>query len=225
MHRQFARLSFGALINKADGPAVSPTLVTMLDLDAVYSDAKFMAESKTSRSFQGWLRYGGCYGSEHALSGGSVAMLATFLCHPQYLHVHGPYLRTAELGDEYARAGRLDEDADEEAELNWCWSAEPEVQCRGLREYGRIFLQHNRRWAVEPELVYQYAASYPDNTVVCQHGRSLLPWYLEWKNPQVWFGAMEQQTTGFGCITHEHRRISQFRRLQQWQSYRQWKQG
>jgi WD40 repeat protein len=49
-----------------------------------------------------------------------------------------------------------------------------------LRFFARFFQQHNRRFVVEPELVYQYGMTFPQQSAPNRHATQLLPWLRCW---------------------------------------------
>jgi len=179
----------------------------LLKVTAAVTDSARAAKNLPPESSAAWLRYGACYAAEHAAAACSVPLLVECLCHPQYLHLRALYQRhCSRLTDEYAQAIQLaeeerrrkeaDEEEDSEADQDDDDEKQGEakqrppslsalrlsVQLQCLYAFERLYLQHGRRWSELPELVYQYALSYPGHLPPSPLAQQLLSWFNGWKH-------------------------------------------
>jgi WD40 repeat protein len=181
----------------------------MLKVNAALADNARAADGPPAPS-AAWLRYAACFAAEHAVAAHSVPLATALLSHPQYLHMrtlyqkHAPYLTTQyaksiTLAEAAQREWEDADDDDEEEEEEGAAAAASNAKSNAvvcltssplrralhlpiLRSFYRLYLQHGRRWAALPELVYQCAASFPDDLPPAQLAQQLLPWLSKWKH-------------------------------------------
>ena len=138
-----------------------------------------------------FLRYAVSRGASHALNCGDASAAASWLCHPQYVHMRGLLGQTGALSEEYLQAKQLASEAaasskrpkrskkDKLGSGSWMWASSlPPLDC--LSQFRRLYLKHSPDWTGVPELVYQYACSFPDESYPACIGRMCLGWYRGW---------------------------------------------
>jgi WD40 repeat protein len=205
-----ALASAAATGSSAAGPSVLPSLpwLRLLKVDAALSDSARASAGPPTPS-AAWLRYAACFAAEHAVDAQSVPLATALLSHPQYLHLrslyqsHASYL-TAEYAQSITRAeeeqcAREEQGEDDEEEEGTNGQAglhanNPKTECLTssplrrslylpiLRAFYRLYLQHGRLWATTPELVYQTALAFPDDSTPARFALQLLPWLSQWKH-------------------------------------------
>ena len=199
-----------AASSSSSNAAASALVLPALCVDELYeslpTDPALLA-SEFAGLPPSFLRYAVSSGPTHALACGDAAATSaasSFLCHPQYLHLRASLGQTQQLSEEFVKANEAaqTEAAAEaaaksktskvkkkrsvasngaaDAPSEWRWSLALPSQLDALSLFLRLYLRHAQHWRSTPQLVYQYACSFPDSTVVCQLAQRCLPWFQSW---------------------------------------------
>jgi WD40 repeat protein len=228
-----AAASATASSSSAAGSSALPSLpwLRLLKMDAAVTDSARASAGPPSPS-AAWLRYAACFAAEHAVAAQSVPLAIAFLSHPQYLHMralyqeHASYLSSpytasiARAEEEQRTREEADEEEDEKQEQNEqeaagaknnayvCLTSSPlrrSLHLPILRAFYRLYLQHGRRWAAVPELVYQYAAAFPDDLPPARLAQQMIPWLSKWKQRKCavmqWENKLQQLSELIGTLS------------------------